>query len=103
MATLIEDIIILEKEADEVIERAHQEARKISEDAEKEFLEYQENLARELENRLAAFEKEVMEKHAESIVEVEKRLSMLLGEIEALPEERLLRQVQSILLRFRNW
>lgn len=103
MAPLIEDILILEKEADEIIEKAHLEARRISEAAEEELLGYRENLSRDLEQRLTSFEKEVLEKYAESIVRVDQRLSMLLGETEALPGEKLQRQVQRILLRFRNW
>jgi len=103
MATLVDDIVALEREADGIIAEAHAEAKQLGKAAHSEIASFRQEIAREVEERVAAFRGEMEKKHRKAIEEAESGLALSLKAIDETPEEVLKKQVDRIIARFCEW
>ena len=100
MATLVDDIVELEREADGIIAHAHAEAKQLEEAAHSENVAFREEIAWQVDERVAAFRGEMVKKHRKAIEEAESGLSLSLKTIDETPEGALKNHVDRIIARF---
>ncbi len=103
MASLVENIISLENEADGIIEKARAGSKDIIGSVNDEIARYRDRLAGELESRLADFREKAEKKFQEAIAEASKEHALRLNSVKELPESFANPQVEKILDRFNNW
>lgn len=103
MASLVENIISLENEADGIIEKARSGSKNIIGSVDDEIARYRDQLAGELESRLADFRKGTENKFQAAIAEASKEHALRLNSVKELPESFTNLQVEKILDRFNNW
>lgn len=103
MASLLDNIVSLEQEADGIIEAAHTGSKAVLASVEDELARYREELAAELEARLAQFRTEVEKGFTESLSRVSAQHAERLRAVREVPEEFSTRGVSRILDRFHNW
>jgi hypothetical protein len=103
MASLLDNIIALEQEADGLIEAAHTQSRTTLASVDDELSRYRGQLAAELEARLAEFKADVEKRFEESLARASGQHAERLQAIKELPEEFSTREVSRILDRFNNW
>ena len=103
MATLVDDIVALEREADSIIAQAHAEAKQLEEAAHSEIAAFRQAIARQVEERVAVFRGETEKRHRKAVEEAESVLALSLKAIDETPEEVLKKQVDRIIARFCEW
>ena len=103
MTSLIDNIISLENEADEIIEKAHAASKDAMKSVDEEIANYRSRLSTELEANLISFEKKVEENFEKSIADASKVHEERLRALKELPEGFRTRQAERILDRFNNW
>jgi len=103
MASLLDNIIALEQEAEGIIEAAHTRSKTILASADDELTRYRGELAAELEARLAEFRADVEKRFEESLSQATAQHARRLRAIRELPQEFSAREVNRILDRFHNW
>lgn len=103
MASLIDNIISLEKEADLILERAQASSKNIHKATEDEIARYRNELAGELETRLKQFKAEVEKRYQDSLAEVNRKRSEKLDSLTRLPDDYIVLQAKKIIDRFNNW
>lgn len=102
METLVETILSLEKEADSLLEEARGRAKEIEEAAKADLVSYQQEMAREVEARVAAYRREAEEKNQAALAQVEAELQSSLEALDRLDESAVQRQVERIVARVRQ-
>jgi len=102
MQSLIDNIIALENEADEQIEKARAEAQKIRAAAEEELRLYREELARELEQRLKEMRQSAEKQFQQAVTDEEQRSKEALNTIANIPQNIIQSQIDRVLSRFRE-
>lgn len=102
METLIESVLALEREADELIDKAHHSAQEIKSSAEEELRLYREQLTREREQRLKDVEQAVKDRFDRDAEEQERRTRDALNAIAAIPPDKVEAQIGRILFRFKE-
>ncbi len=100
MATLVEDIVSLEKEADQLVAKARAEAKEIEKSAIAEAEGYRQKLAVETDQKIAAYQREMEAKHQRLISEAQKELVKTLDAADRIPAETLRAQRDRIIGRF---
>ena len=100
MATLVDDIVALEREAEGIITQAQAEAKQLEEAARSEIASFRQEIARQVDQRVAAFRGEMEKRHRKAIEEAESGLALSLKAIDETPEEVLKKQVDRIIVRF---
>jgi hypothetical protein len=103
MASLVEDVVSLEKEADAIVAQARAEAQELEKLTVAEAEAYRRKLAEETDQKVSAFQKEMEEKHKDSVAEMEKELVQTLSSIDRLPDGRLTEQIEKIVAKFREF
>ena len=102
MEALMENVLALEREADELIEKAHHSAREIKSSAEEELRTYREQLTKEREQRLKDLEQAVKDRFQHAAEEQETQTREALNTIAAIPQGRIEAQIGLILFRFKE-
>ncbi len=102
MATLVEDVLSLEKEADVIVAQAYAETKELEKLAIAEAEAYRRRLAEETDQKVLAFQREMEEKHKGSVAETEKELVQALRSIDQLADGRLKEQIEKIVTKFRE-
>ena len=100
MATLVEKIVTLENEADSIVAQTRAEAKEIEKSAMTEMDVYRLKLAEETDQKVAAYQGEMEEKHRRSVAEAEKELAQALDAIDQIVGEAVKRQIDRIVARF---
>lgn len=101
MASLIENVLSLEQEADAIIAAAHAEARQIEERAEMELRARRETLEAEAAARLAAFREEAVARHREELAKAEQEAESAAASVRNLDKQALERQADKVVGRFK--
>jgi hypothetical protein len=102
MQSLLENIVSLEKEADELVDMARTEAQKIKTVIENELLRYVDDLKHEREQRLMVKEKEANELFQQTVAEEERKIKKSRAAIENISKDSIHLQIERILSRFRE-
>jgi hypothetical protein len=102
MQSLLDNIVSLEKEADELVEMARVEAQKIKTVIENELLRYVDDLKLEREQRLMVKEKEANELFQQTVTEEERKIKKSLANIENISIDSIHLQIERILSRLRE-
>ncbi len=100
MASLVEDVVSLEKEADLIVAQAHAEAKEFEKRAIVEAEAYRRKLAEETDQKVFAFQKEMEEKHQGSVAETEGNLARALNAIDQIDGGTLKKQIEKIVTKF---
>lgn len=103
MASLIDNILSLEKEADLIVEQAHINSKNVHKATEDEIARYRDELARELDIRLKQFKEEAEKRYQDTLAEIDRKRSEKLDALAKLPDEYILLQAKKIIDRFNNW
>ena len=102
MATLVKDIVSLEKEAESIIACAREEAKQLEEVCGEEIVAYRENMTEETNQRISQFRKEAEETFKVAMDEAERELSTALYDLEHIPDNLIQTQVARIVSRLIN-
>jgi hypothetical protein len=102
MQSLLDNIVSLEKEADELVDMARVEAQKIKTVIENELLRYVDDLKLEREQRLMVKEQEANEFFQQTVTEEERKIKKSLANIENISIDSIHLQIERILSRFRE-
>jgi F0F1-type ATP synthase membrane subunit b/b' len=102
MQSLLDNIVSLEKEADELVDVARAEAQKIKTAIEHELFKYVDDLKHEREQRLVAKEQEANELFQQTVAEEEHKIKKSLAAIESISKDSIHLQIERILSRFRE-
>ena len=102
MATLVEDVLSLEKEADVIVAQAYAEAKELERLATAEAEAYRRRLAEETDQKVLAFQNEMEEKHKGSVAETERDLVRALNAIDQISDGRLKEEIEKIVTKFRE-
>jgi len=102
MATLVEDVLSLEKEADVIVAQAHAKAKELEQLAIGEVEAHRRKLAEETDQKVLAFQNEMEEKHKGSVAETEKELVRALNAIDQIADGKLKEQIEKIVTKFRE-
>ncbi len=97
---LVENILSLEKEADQIVAEAHAEAKEIERSALLEAEADRRKLTEETDKKVLAFQKETEKKHEHSVAEVQKELARALTAIDQIQSAVLKRQIDRIISKF---
>lgn len=100
MATLIEEIVSLEKEADTIVANARAEAKEIEKSAIAEAERYRRRLAEETKLKISVFQRETEEKHELSIAEAQRELAQSLDATDQIAGDVTREQIDRIVTRF---
>ncbi len=103
MASLIDNVISLEKEADLIVEQAQINSKNIHKASENEIARYRDELAAQLEVRLAQFRTEVEKRYEDSLAGINRKKSEKLDALTRLPDDYIVLQANKIIDRFNNW
>lgn len=103
MASIVDNIISLENEADDIIEKARAGAKDLARSVDDEIVRYREKLTGELEIRLVQFGEEVKKKFESTISDASEEHARRLRKVKDLPESFTTIQLERILDRFNNW
>lgn len=103
MASLIDNIISLEKEADLIVEQAQADSKKILKASEDEIARYRGELTAQLEARLARFRTEAEERYQDSLAGITRKRSEKLDALARLSDDYIVLQAKKIIDRFNNW
>ncbi len=102
MATLVEDVLSLEKEADVIVAQAYAETKELEKLAIAEAEAYRRRLAEETDQKVLAFQNEMEEKHKGSVAETERDLVRALNAIDQISDGRLKEEIEKIVTKFRE-
>jgi vacuolar-type H+-ATPase subunit H len=100
MAALVEEVLSLEKEADEILTRARAEAKELEKLGLGEAEAYRRKLAEETDQKILSFRKETEEKYQGLIAEAEKNLSRALSAIDQIGSGTIKEQIDKIVIQF---
>ena len=100
MATLVENIVSLENEADSIVAKARVEAKEIENSSIAEAEAYRLKLAEETEQKVGAFRKETEEKYQRSIAEAQDELAQALSAMDHIAGSAVREQINRIISRF---
>ena len=103
MASLIDSIISLEKEADRIVNDAQERSKIIHRSSEDELARYRNELIADLEVKLARFKEETQRRFDQSLADASRTHDERLRALREISEEFTIRQVNRILDRFSNW
>lgn len=103
MASIVDNIISLENEADDIIEKARAGAKDLARSVDDEIAQYRNKLTGELETRLALFDEEVKKRFESTITEASEEHARRLHKVKDLPESFTTIQLERIIDRFNNW
>jgi vacuolar-type H+-ATPase subunit E/Vma4 len=99
MIALVEKIVSLENEAESIVARAHEEAKRLEKDSEEETASYRRKLADEMEQRIAAFSSEREKMHQTAMTGAEGELKAALDAVDQIPPNILQDKVELIMSR----
>jgi len=102
MQSLLDNILSLEKEADEQVDMARAEAQKIKAAAEEELRKYIDELQHEREQRLKVKEKEANELFQQTVTIEEQKAKKSFQALDNISKESIHLQIERILYRFRE-
>jgi F0F1-type ATP synthase membrane subunit b/b' len=103
MASLIDNIISLEKEADLILEEAQASSKNIHKATEDDIVRYRDELAGELEIRLKQFKAEAEKRYQDALAEINRKRSGKLDSLTRLSDDYIVLQARKIIDRFNNW
>lgn len=103
MTSLVENIISLENEAEDIIEKARAGSKEIIRSVDDEIARYRDHLTGELETRLAHFRTEAEKKFEEIVADTSKEHERHLRSVRELPDSFAALQIERVLDRFNNW
>ena len=103
MASIIDSIISLEKEADAIIDEAHTRSKNIIKASDDEIAGFRNELSLELEATLAGVRAEEEKNFAESIAALKKKHMEQLDALKNLPADFIRLHTDRIIDRFNNW
>ena len=102
MSSLVENILAIEKEASDVVARAHEEAAAITKRASEEIAAYGATLAEATERRIAEFRRQAEARHQQDLVQATAEFNAALEAIERVPAEVVQKQVTYVVNTFRE-
>lgn len=102
MSSLVENILAIEKEASDVVARAHGEAAAIAKRAGEEIAAYRATLAEATERRIAEFRLQAEARHQQDLAQAAAEFSATAEAIEHVPADVLQKQVTFIVNKFRE-
>ncbi|MEN6615448.1 MAG: hypothetical protein ABFD12_02735 [Syntrophorhabdus sp.] len=103
MASLIDNILSLEQEADRIIEEARFSSKNVLQSADDQFSEYREKQMQDLEDRLEQHRQKLQADYDEYEKKLLQEHSKKLKSIEQLSDDFISNQVNKIIDRFNNW
>ncbi|MHB8110369.1 MAG: hypothetical protein ACYDHW_10095 [Syntrophorhabdaceae bacterium] len=103
MASLVDNVISLEKEADVIVEQARANSKSISKESENEIARYRDEQAVQLEIRLNQFRTDVERRYEDSLAKIVQEKTEKLSALKKLPDDYILLQANKIIDRFNNW
>ena len=103
MASLVDSIISLEKEADAIVDEAHTQSKNILKASDDEIARYRNELSLELEARLARFKADEDEKCEASLAAALQEHTAKLDALKKLPGDFIRFHAGKIIDRFNNW
>lgn len=99
MASLIESILSLETQANQVVEQARQEAKRLETEAEARIAENRKTVAAAVERRVEEFRAQTAARVAEELAAAERDHESAKAKMQTLPKEKVQEQVGVILGR----
>jgi vacuolar-type H+-ATPase subunit H len=102
MVSLVKDIVSLEAEAESIIGHAHEAAKKLETDCEKQIASFRQKIIEETNQRISEFRIKLDEAHRTALVETEREQKIALDALESIPDDVLQKQVEQILTRLWN-
>lgn len=102
MNSLIENILAMENEANQVLERARAEATALEKKTSAEIAAIQQEATTKVGEQIAAFRETAERRHAEAVADTQSIAQQALQALDAIPGETLSRQVMQILNAFRE-
>jgi len=102
MSRIVKLISELEKEADAIVSEAHSKAEAVQQRLGEEIEALRTLAAKELEERLVAYEQEARRRHEQALREEEGRLAEKLAWLESIPQGLIEEQVRLVLDRLRE-
>jgi F0F1-type ATP synthase membrane subunit b/b' len=103
MASLIDSIVSLEKEADLIVEQARINSKNIHETTEDEIARYRKELTEDLEVRLQKFKDEAEKRYQDALAVINRKRSEKLDALMRLHDDYIVLQAKKIIDRFNNW
>lgn len=103
MASLVESVISLEKEADLLLEEARAAAQIIVKETDREIDRYREELEAQLAARLSELSIKAERSYEDSLAAIERKKSEKLNSLKKLSDDYILLQANKIIDRFNNW
>ena len=100
MATLVENIVSLENEADLIVAQARVEAKEMEKSSIAQAEAYRSKLAEKTEQKVAAFRKETEEKSQRTIAEAQDELAQALSAMDHIAGSVVREQINRIISRF---
>lgn len=103
MTSLVDNVLAVEKQADDVVAEAHAKAKQMHAEAETEIAGIQEAIQQDLKRRIAAFRADAENRHKKDVEQAQAELAVELKKLSALNAEQINTQTAKILTRFREW
>jgi hypothetical protein len=102
MVTLIKDVVGLESEAEAIVIQAHAEAKQLENAAEEEIVACRAELTGRTHRKIAEFQRYTEETYKRVLAEAEEELQAALDALDRIPHDKLSRQVDLIVSRFKD-
>ncbi len=103
MASLIENILSLEKEADRLVDDAHARSKDILKSADDEFSLFREQETKKLEGRIAHLREKHEKEYNDHVSRASQEHARKMKSVQQLSEQFVNQQVNKIIDRFNNW
>jgi len=102
MASLIENILSLEKTADEIVANTHIEAKAEEKKAATEIEAIRRDVEARIESRIVAFRQEAEAEHQQDVADAERASAEALAGLDGINEGMIRKQADRIVTRFRE-
>lgn len=102
MASLVEDILSIEKRADQIVSESRAEAAAIEKEAEAEIESIKRDLAAKTGARVEAYRREAEARGAQDAAVIDREAHAMLAAVEGIAEDLVQKQAERIVTRFRG-
>jgi len=102
MASLVEDILSIEKQADQIVADSRAEAVAIEKRAEAEIESIRRNLATETDARIEAYRREAEARCAQDAITIDREARAMLAAVDGIADNLIGKQAERIVARFRG-
>jgi len=100
MASLIDSITAIEEQANNLISKAHAEAKETEKSTENEIRVIQEEMAATVQSRAAAYRQEAEGRHRAAVAKAETEAQAALAAVDSIKPEVIREQARCIVARF---